>query len=102
MSSLFKKLFGRPEDLKTIHVNGAIIVDVRTPEEFRSGHIKGALNIPLDRFKASIGDLEKHDKPVIVCCLSGTRSAMALRLLSQTGLEAYNGGGWQALEQAIQ
>jgi len=101
MSNIFKKLFGRPENLKSILGNGAIIVDVRTTEEFRSGHIEGALNVPLDRLKASLGDLKKHGKPVIVCCMSGTRSAMALNLLSQAGIEAYNGGGWDALKKII-
>jgi len=101
MANFLKNLFGKQEDLRTIHLNGATVVDVRTPEEFRAGHIEGALNIPLDRLKASIGDLKKQGKPIITCCLSGARSGMALNLLSQAGLEVFNGGSWQALERTI-
>lgn len=101
MANIIKTLFGRQDDLKTIHAGGAIVVDVRTPEEFKTGHIEGALNIPLHRLKASIGDLKKYGKPIITCCLSGARSAMALSLLSQAGFDVYNGGGWQALQRAI-
>lgn len=102
MSPLFKNLFGGSANLKTLHSNGAIILDVRTPGEFRSGHIEGALNIPLDSLKASLTDLKAKGRPIITCCLSGARSRMALSLLSQAGLEAYNGGPWQSLEKAIQ
>jgi rhodanese-related sulfurtransferase len=88
MANILKTLFRKQDDLKTIHANGAIVVDVRTPEEFKAGHIAGALNIPLHSLKASVGDLKKQGKPIITCCLSGARSAMALSLLSQAGLEA--------------
>jgi rhodanese-related sulfurtransferase len=101
MSNLFKHLFGKPHDLKTLHLNGAIILDVRSAGEFRAGHIPGAVNVPLDRLKTAVYDLKKQQKPVITCCLSGARSAMALKILSQAGLEVYNGGSWQALENAI-
>lgn len=101
MSNLFKNIFGKPRDLKALHLGGAIILDVRTAGEFRAGHIRGAVNVPLDQLKASVGDLKKYGKPIITCCLSGGRSAMALGILSQAGLEAYNGGSWQSLENAI-
>ncbi|MBS1660899.1 MAG: rhodanese-like domain-containing protein [Bacteroidetes bacterium] len=98
---LFKNLFGKPADFKSIYRNGAIILDVRTSGEFRTGHIEGALNIPLDRLGESCSDLKKQDKPVIACCQSGGRSAAALRLLNQAGIQAYNGGGWQTLQRAL-
>ena len=101
MSNLFKNLFGKSGDLKAIYTGGAIILDVRTPEEFKSGHIEGALNIPLDRLKSSISDLKKRGKPIIACCLSGARSRVAMNTLSQAGIEVYNGGSWISLEKNI-
>lgn len=101
MSNFFKGLFGKPTDLKTIYQNGAIIVDVRTPGEFRSGHIKEAINIPVDDIKQRMGELQKKGKPVITCCRSGARSGMATSMLAAAGLEVYNGGPWDALERKI-
>lgn len=80
---------------------GAVILDVRTPAEFRSGHIQGAVNIPLDELKAGMAGLKKRGKPVITCCRSGARSALACQALKKAGLEAYNGGAWNSLEKLI-
>lgn len=101
MSNLIKGLFGKSVNLKEIHAGGAVIVDVRTPEEFHSGHIAGAVNIPLDRVRGSISELKTSGAPVIVCCLSGTRSSAASGMLSKAGIETYNGGGWKSLERAL-
>jgi len=101
VSNLFKGLFGKSIDLKTIYQNGAVILDVRTPEEFRTGHIKGAINTPVDQVKGAISDLKKKNKPVITCCRSGARSGMAKSLLEAAGLEVYNGGPWDSLEKQI-
>jgi phage shock protein E len=101
MSNFFKGLFGKREDLKSICQNGAIIVDVRTPGEFRSGHIKEAINIPVDNITQRIGELQRKGKPVITCCRSGARSGMAKKILESAGLEVYNGGPWDTLEKQI-
>lgn len=101
MANFFKNLFGGSEDLKAVHSRGAIILDVRSPMEFRAGHIQGAVNIPLDSLHASVADLKKKGKPIIACCRSGARSGMAVGMLSQAGLEAYNGGPWSSLERVI-
>lgn len=63
--------------------NGShVIVDVREVPEFRSGHIKGAINVPLSAFDPSrIPD----GKPVIVYCASGGRSGMAMNALKASG-----------------
>ena len=98
---LFNDLFGKPGNLKTIYLQGATILDVRSPEEFRAGHIKGAVNIPLGNLNESIQDLRKASKPIIACCKSGARSRLALTALSKAGLEAYNGGPWETLESII-
>ncbi|TXI82478.1 MAG: rhodanese-like domain-containing protein [Flavobacteriales bacterium] len=92
---MFRSLFGLgPKvDLSTILQQGATILDVRTPAEFAQGHVKGAVNIPLDQLQRSTAKVPKG-KPVITCCLSGGRSGVAEGILRQQGFEAYNGGPW--------
>lgn len=92
---------GNDIDYKTLLSQGAIIVDVRTPAEFNSGHIKGAINIPLDQVKNKSSALKKKSKVIITCCRSGTRSRIAKSVLTSAGLECYNGGGWHSLENKI-
>jgi rhodanese-related sulfurtransferase len=76
-------------------------VDVRTSAEYRSGHIKGSVNIPLDNLKSGISKLKK-EKPVITCCASGMRSSAAKNILSNNGFtQVYNGGGWMSLQRKI-
>ena len=77
------------------------IIDVRTPEEYRAGHIQGARNIPLDQIKAKSAELKKTGKPIITCCRSGARSGMAKSQLASAGIEVYNGGAWNTLNQKI-
>ncbi len=101
MLHLIKGLFGKKADLKSIYESGAIIVDVRTPDEFGSGHIKEAINIPLNVLKTRIPDLQKKNRPVITCCLSGARSAMAKRIIVSAGLDVYNGGPWTSLQKQL-
>lgn len=69
---------------------GAVLLDVRTPEEYRSGHIPNAVNLPLDRL--STAKLPAQT-PVFAYCLSGARSAQACAWLKQQGFEATNLGG---------
>jgi phage shock protein E len=103
MIGLFKKLLGlgKPVDFKGLVKNGAQIIDVRTPGEFKSGHINGAVNIPLQQFQSGISKI-KNDKPVITCCASGMRSASAKNMLQSAGFkEVYNGGGWAGLNRKL-
>jgi rhodanese-related sulfurtransferase len=73
--------------------SGAIILDVRTPDEFRDGAYRGAVNIPLSDLVVRKGEL-KPDVPVVVYCASGARSARAARLLKEAGFrEVINAGG---------
>ena len=69
---------------------GAVLVDVREPDEFRSGHIPGAVNVPLSGIQ-SIG-LPKTG-PLFVYCLRGTRSRQALAVLRRMGYDAKSIGG---------
>ena len=95
---MFKTLFGiGPKvDLGQKIKEGATIVDVRTADEFRSGHVKGSINIPLDRIQDQLKKLDKS-KPVITCCRSGARSGMAADELKRHGFEVYNGGPWTSV-----
>ena len=98
--SMFKNLFGTGSpkvDLREMIEQGATIVDVRTPDEFRSGHVAGSINIPLDRIQVDMKKISK-DKPVIACCLSGGRSGRAAEILKNAGYEAYNGGPWTTVD----
>lgn len=73
--------------------SGAIIVDVRTPEEFRDGAYPGAKNIPLSDLGRRLGEIPK-DKPVILYCASGVRSSSAAQAMKQAGYaDVTNAGG---------
>ena len=62
--------------------NGALVVAVRTPEEYHSGHIDGALNIPHDQIAVRIDEMEAHrHDTVILYCRSGRRSGIAHQVL---------------------
>lgn len=97
----FQRLFGsKPSvDFKALTDNGAIIVDVRSAFEYNSGHINGAINIPLDEIRAKVAELKKKNKPVITCCRSGARSGAARAILAEAGIEVYNGGAWTRLRE---
>lgn len=71
-------------DAKALVQKGAVLVDVRTPEEFAGGHIEGALNIPIDDLDARKGELKK-DADIVVYCRSGGRSARGKALLAGAG-----------------
>lgn len=86
-----------PDQLKALLARGAQRVDVRTPGEFAGGHAPGCVNIPLDQLAGRAGQLDKA-KPVLLCCASGSRSAMAASLLRKQGFEAVNAGAWHRLE----
>ncbi|MCU0389447.1 MAG: rhodanese-like domain-containing protein [Chitinophagaceae bacterium] len=96
MLRFIKKLFtGKPKaDIKALVQQGAVIIDVRTPREFKEGHIENSLNYSLDTLKSHIPELKKKNKPVITVCRSGARSGVGQSMLKDHGVEAYNGGPW--------
>jgi rhodanese-related sulfurtransferase len=100
MFEIFKKLFSReqPVDHKELLGKGAILLDVRTPEEYKAGHIKSAINVPVDQVRSRIAEIKAMNKPVITYCRSGMRSRTAMNILKGAGIECYNGGGWDALQ----
>lgn len=98
----FSKLFGPKVDWADLIQNQkAKIVDVRTPAEYKSGHIKGSINIPLNTLPASIKKL-KSTEPIVLCCASGMRSGQAANMLKTQGFtQVYNGGGWHSLNRYV-
>lgn len=94
--SLIRKIFGLgPKvDHHELIINGAILIDVRTPGEYSNGKPKKSKNIPLDKIGEKIEKIKKLNKPVVLCCASGMRSGRAATMLKNRGIEAYNGGAW--------
>lgn len=75
-------------------VPGAVLLDVRTPQEYRAGHIPGSVNAPLDALGGPIAVPGGKDAPLFVYCHSGARSRQAVGLLAKMGyLHAKNIGG---------
>jgi phage shock protein E len=75
----------------------AQVVDVRSAAEFAGGHVPGSINIPLPEISDRTRELDR-DRWVIVCCASGTRSAIAkLRLRSLGFRRVVNAGPWTNL-----
>jgi rhodanese-related sulfurtransferase len=82
-----------PDEAKALVQKGAVLVDVRTPEEFASGHLEGAINIPVDELSMRKGELKK-DAELVLYCRSGARSARGQALLKEAGYpKVHNLGG---------
>lgn len=65
---------------------GAFLLDVRTPEEFKEGHVAGATNIPVQVLESRMAELsDKKDVDIVVYCRSGMRSAKAAAMLKEKG-----------------
>ena len=74
--------------------DGAVLLDVRTAEEYRDGHIDGSVNLPLDRISSIEDAVQDKNTPLYVHCLSGGRSGQAVSYLKQIGYtNAKNIGG---------
>ena len=80
---------------------GALVIDVRSKEEYNRGHLSNRLNIPLDRIHPEVQTLKSKNKPIITVCRSGSRSAAAVNILRKAGLRAYNGGDWEFLARQL-
>ena len=91
----------RAELVREAMAEGAVIVDVRTPQEYNEGHIKNSLNIPVHQIEVRISTLKKKNKPVILCCKSGGRAGRAKAILQKNGIKAVNGGSWGGLNYMI-
>lgn len=92
---ILRKLFGLP-DIKMLEEkinSGALLLDVRTKEEYKAGHVRGSINIPITQIASEFNRLSK-EKPIVAVCESGARSAQVVRFLKNNGYQAYNGGRW--------
>ena len=96
-SILKEVISGKSVDYQALIKQGAVIVDVRTPAEFQTGHVKGSKNIPLQNLAKKISGLK--NKEVILVCRSGGRAAQAKSILSRNGITAHNAGAWQRVNK---
>ena len=85
------KLF-HADELETLRGEDAFILDVRTTGEFDRGHIDGAVNIPIDEIRDRCREIPK-DKLLLVYCLTGIRSYLVCRILTQNGFRVRNMSG---------
>ena len=77
--------------------DGAILLDVRTPDEYRQGHIPGSKNVPLQSIDQVTVMINNKATPIFVHCLSGARSRQAAAILQQMGYtNVKNIGGFSA------
>lgn len=81
----------RGEEARKAVAAGAVLLDVRTVDEFQELHLEGARNVPLHELGGALGTLAK-DKPVVVYCAVGSRSATAAMLLARAGYDVLNLG----------
>ncbi|ODS84010.1 MAG: sulfurtransferase [Cytophagaceae bacterium SCN 52-12] len=104
MFDLFKQIFGAPDNSELTEAlrKGSFLVDVRSPGEFASGSVKGAVNIPLDLIAGELSRF-KGKSNVVVFCMSGNRSGQAKRILEQNGFQnIINGGSWRNVLKCLE
>lgn len=94
-------LFGKAVDLTDDLKNGAKVIDVRTPGEFRGGHVQGAINIPLNSIAANEKKIKNLNTKIIFCCASGNRSGQATAIMKQKGIDCINGGSWLSVNSYV-
>jgi rhodanese-related sulfurtransferase len=87
------------ENVTVAELNDAtdpVLVDVREPNEYATGHVPGAINIPLDQLAARVEDVPDKE-PVYVICQAGNRSTQGATILNGLGYQAVSvDGGTQA------
>ena len=84
-------------------IPGAILLDVRTPQEYREGRIPGSRNLPLQSINKAAAVIEGQDVPVYVYCYSGARSRQAVGMLKRMGYaNAVNIGGINAYSGKVE
>lgn len=88
----WKDIVALPED--------AVLLDVRTDEEYFAGHVEGTRHIPLDSLRERLAELPK-DKTLYVYCQSGMRSYLGCRILKKNGFHCYNVAGGYGFYESI-
>ena len=85
-----------PDVAKKMMEEGAVLIDVRSPEEFASGHVKNAVNVPLEKFHVGmrLEAVPNVNDKVLVQCRSGVRAEHASKILIESGYKnVYNAYG---------
>jgi len=88
--------------------DGPLLLDVRTPQEFASGHVPGARNIPFDQVTAHLADLQAfRQRGAVVYCESGGRAAKAIQVLRGAGFQGVRHlqgdmSGWRSSGRAVE
>ena len=88
-------------EIKEYLEKGAVVLDVRTIEEWNVGHSEGAQFITLSTIAARVDEVKSWNKPVIAVCKSGGRSGQATQFLQRHGIDIINGGPWQNVDQYL-
>ena len=88
-------------EIKEYLEKGAVVLDVRTLEEWNEGHTEGAEHIVLTTIPLEVEKIKSWNKPVISVCRSGGRSAQATQFLTRNGVDVINGGPWQNVDQYL-
>ena len=89
------------KEIKEYLEKEAVILDVRTLEEWNEGHVEGAKHIVLTVIPSEIEQIKSWGKPVIAVCRSGARSGQAAQFLTQNGIDTIKGGPWQNVAKEI-
>jgi phage shock protein E len=89
-----RPMLGRisPQQARKLVDQGAKLIDVRTRGEFATGHVPGAVNIPLSEIGLAAQRLAKEGKPLVLYCQSGMRSSSAARMLRKAGVVVHDLG----------
>ena len=88
-------------EIKEYLEKGAVVLDVRTVDEWNAGHSEGAQLITLATIPARVDEVKSWNKPVIAVCKSGGRSAQATQFLKNQGVDVVNGGPWQNVDKYL-
>ncbi|MBS1118435.1 MAG: Rhodanese-like protein [Deltaproteobacteria bacterium] len=88
-----------PEAARKLIAAGAVVLDVRTPDEYREDHLPMGTNVPVGELSSHLTEIDKlvagdKSKPIVVYCAAGSRAAKAKRALEAAGYtNVVNGGG---------
>ena len=94
--------------LEKMAAGKVLVVDVRSPSEYQSGHVPGAINVPHKNIKENLSMLTKHkDKDILIYCRSGRRAGFAESTLTELGFENLyhlkgDMNGWQEANMKIE